>query len=68
MTWTNKPPKKDGWYWMRYKDPQSISGQTTQIVYLLVVGDKGYVFGVKDNNVQDVETQWAGPIPEPDEA
>lgn len=69
LKWTNNPPEKDGWYWMRYKSPFNCPGEKqTNIVWVCFIGDRGCAFGAEDKELQDPETEWAGPIPEPTES
>lgn len=61
LRWTRETPTEPGWYWMRrgsgYPDPQVV----------LLDFDCFWVVGV-DESFPLRDGEWAGPIPEPEEA
>ena len=78
MTWTTEPPQDSGYYWWRYR-----KGFIPQIVYLLWEGCFFQVaadapnrllvehWADKIDRAKDAKTyggEWAGPIPEPEDA
>jgi hypothetical protein len=70
MKWTTKRPTQPGWYWVRTPGG---AGTILQLYY--AHGELYYWFdkpskhprAVTAVSVADARTQWAGPIPEPEE-
>lgn len=60
MKWTTDTPTQGGWYWVK-------KGQRVEIVYI----DRSVITDERMQYVTDMkficDTQWAGPIPEPEE-
>ena len=65
LTWTNKPPKRPGWYWCRDAKGKIRLHQLENFVG----GPRLFVCGISKHIFPDelTDRQWAGPIPEPRE-
>lgn len=72
MNWTDKPPQEPGWYWLR------IDGKHVGVTKVrpIMEKDTGLYAAIRTrrlvpvnfNHDRDMEgTEWAGPIPEPEE-
>ena len=68
LVWTKEPPTVPGWYW--YIQLPSSSPCIVQLLYrgLDTYRLKASFAGIEDDEyVEDLEGQWAGPIPMPEE-
>lgn len=69
MTWTTEPPKKPGFYWVR-------SSKITAEVCFVFSNNGLFVSRVYNDESEPLEgfiscrrgVEWAGPIPEPEDA
>ena len=65
FTWTKDQPTKVGWYWQRNADERRKHwGAEEHIVYV-----RDYVgrLCIANWEIPDKDTEWAGPIPFPNE-
>lgn len=80
MTWTTEKPSKPGWYWHKgesYHVPGTVYAEQYDGIVEIVLADDGLGFLAlfvnevgRDSSAPIVQWrgQWAGPIPEPEEA
>lgn len=68
LTWTEEPPKEVGKYWWRWTPFDEYRVYNVRLIPtihgLITYDHKGYHEAV---HVEDIDGQWAGPIPEPRE-
>ena len=66
MEWTDKKPTKPGWYWARWQNHIEITYVYDYKGELACqwVGNNGAYFLESEREVEE----WAGPIPEPEDA
>lgn len=68
LTWTDEPPKEVGKYWWRWTPFSEYRVYNVRLIPtihgLITYDHKGYHEAV---HVEDIDGQWAGPIPEPRE-
>ncbi len=71
MNWTKEKPSTFGYYWNRFNN-----NPATQVIVRLDYGEDGLMYqyfktadtGPELSNLFDLEdTEWAGPIPEPED-
>lgn len=71
MNWTTEPPSEPGWYWMKSKKIQP------EVVNIMRFWDRLLSVGRAYNDEREPLSdfiscrrgvQWAGPIPEPEDA
>lgn len=63
LKWTRKPPTEGGWYWARWRDLQDAP---FEVVYVSRCGDGSFQFGNRSETGVSL-TDFAGPIPKPEE-
>lgn len=68
MKWTNEPPKEPGWYWFRSVPYQKTSScvMVERRTFGRMIGN--FAWGWSNISYLTGTPQWAGPIPEPEEA
>lgn len=66
LTWTTQKPTVRGWYWFRAPK----HGWRDSIVWLERDGNDGELYMPDDDStsVNEIDGEWAGPIPTPKEA
>ena len=72
MTWTNKRPEVEGWYWVkRYPNsdpyPVKVWISSTSAVLFQDIDDWGSFCTYNVNDREYKDAQWSGPIKEPEE-
>lgn len=69
MKWSDKPPTKPGWYWLRIPPhgiPQIVQVEHDEYCNYMVIWLAGSECD-EPLHKQPSSAQWAGPIPEPEE-
>lgn len=65
MKWTKDQPTKPGWYWIRNAGQRKeYIGEERRVV---CVRDYVGKLCIENWEIPDKDTEWAGPVPEPEE-
>lgn len=65
MKWTREMPTQPGWYWFRFVGPT----EEPTVVNVTVMQGQLLVYDARDQDWMAIdEGEWAGPIPEPEDA
>ena len=65
MKWTKEKPSKEGWYWKRLV-LKNWNGKA-EIVRIFRAEHRALVIEGGRGSVKDMNFEWSGPIPEPEE-
>lgn len=72
LRWTTEVPTEAGWYWHRDNSPRFGYGplETMQIDWVSLFEGGELFLGERESGelVEEIEGEWAGPIPTPSEA
>lgn len=69
LRWTKEHPTKEGWYWYRDKVTEPIMSLITTLDHQLVMNAyRRYQNALIDRLDGEYDEEWAGPIPDPEEA
>ena len=70
MTWTIKPPTRDGWYWIRNAALEGWEGEPeSRVVQVYGFGDGEPTVTIPSeedcSDLADVNAEWCGPLEVP---
>lgn len=69
LRWTREKPTQEGWYWYRDKVTEPIMSLITTLDHQLVMNAyRRYQNAFIDRLDGEYDEEWAGPIPEPEDA
>ena len=69
LRWTREKPTEEGWYWYRDKVTEPIMSLITTLDHKLVMNAyRRYQNALIDRLDGEYDEEWAGPIPEPEDA